>query len=738
VTTYPVELPGGFSGLSAGQIQGIAKAPFTGHFNNAPMLGDRRPKTLIAATGAWYFDNAPHGDYSGTEQNNGTGGPAQMEFSPTGTEGVVTIGRVRQASGTRSTTTASTRDAESVVGGVGQGDDNTISSTVFSGCAIGDVVSITVDTSSPSGLTVPGTYYVVQKFSDTQVKVSSTLGGSVADITATSSGMSLSVASPTSFQGEQSITYNHATYGYKLRVINTHAAPITGTAADWHATNLTITKTSGGFSSYTYTGWDMVYITAGGLKGWYRIASKDSNDVITLTADSTILSSSNLTGTVSFEVYPCNFATYVAAATWNESAKTLTAASGTPFAGYTAGTDDVVLIKSGDGTALDYAGAESWCKVASESSSTVIVLSEGAIADNGATNVEFILFKRPTYTEYAVSTASVSGRTAICSATTLSPVVQVGDLYYMYVDMVDGEDAATGGPNSNNLPYTTPTNDPEGVPTATALTSTYCPWPANTFSSQVRMSVQGNQGLCTVPESRLNTEMNAAWWGLFTMPKETLVYGDKLCINFSGGYDYNGTPFIFEIAIIPNFDPEVDWEKLYEVESEVRLANKAVWFQTDPIYHSGTASRDIAFNIECQSGGYTEGAGSTRQYIHNWMMTLDIASGTAATNPYTAPTQQKRYFTKTFVSSDIDLHSEDTRWTILVKTEHPSMKGKPGYHGYYFGEPFSATTGNGGGVWLHHTGTVAAAAGGTTVKLPLAPRSRFTNFNVTYYPNGSY
>jgi hypothetical protein len=79
VTTYPVELPGGFSGLSAGQIQGIAKAPFTGHFNNAPMLGDRRPKTLIAATGAWYFDNAPHGDYSGTEQN-GTGGPAQMEF----------------------------------------------------------------------------------------------------------------------------------------------------------------------------------------------------------------------------------------------------------------------------------------------------------------------------------------------------------------------------------------------------------------------------------------------------------------------------------------------------------------------------------------------------------------------------------------------------------------------------------------------------------------------------------
>ena len=401
-----------------------------------------------------------------------------------------------------------------------------------------------------------------------------------------------------------------------------------------------------------------------------------------------------------------------------------------------------MLIKGGTGTMPTDVGVESWVKVASKVGSNDITLVEVdpdiadaepiTVAEDGATDIDFILFQRPVYEERTIDPTAANGTTVtVTSAFTNQP--RVGDLYYMYIDeiLIDGvwtshEDAAS------------PTNDPEDAPTASSLTSTYSSWPANTFCSQVRMSVQGNQGLCTLPESRTNTQMNGAHWGLFTMPKETMIYGDRLCIDFNGGYDYNGTPFIFEIMLIPNFDPEVDWSKEYAIESEIRMSNKVVWFQTDPIYHSSTASRDIAFHLECQTGGFSRGAGNSAQYVQNWTLTLDIASGNATDNPYTAPTQQKRYFTRTSVIGDHNYHTKDTRWTVLVKTEHPSMKGKPGYHGYYFAEPFSATTGNGGGVWLHHTGTVSAAASGTTVKLPLAPRTRFTNFNVTYFPNGSY
>lgn len=626
--TYPVELPGGFSGLSAGQIQGIAKAPFTGHFSNVPMLGDRRPKTLVAATGLWFFDSAPHGDFSGTTQGGG-GGPASMEFSPTGSDTVVTIGRVRTS--------------------------NTTSS----------------------------------------------------------------------FTGEQSITYAHSTYGYKIRLLNTHKAPITGTTADWTASSYTITKT-GGFSSYTFTGWDMVYLTAGGQKGWYRIATRVSNDAITLTPDSSIFSSGNLTGTVSFEVYPCNFATYITGATWTEASKTITKTGG--FSSYTAGTDDVVLVKGGTGSSVDLYTTESWSKVASKTDNNNIVLTDAAIADDATTDVDLILFKRPSYEERTIDTALANGTTiTVTSAFTNTP--RVGDLYYIYVDTIDGDDATD---------LAAPENDPEGSPTASAASTPFCCWPFNTFSTQVRMSLQGHQGFCTVPAARSNTQMNHAWWGMWTMPKETFVYGDRLKIDIHGGYDYNNTPFIFEILLIPNFDPEADWIKTYDVDSELRFSDKVIWFQTDPLYHTALASRDFSLSLVGHAGGFTRGAGSAAQYIQSWDLTMDFSPGDPTTDPYTAPTQQRRSFLRTFSASDVNLHSTDTRWTILIKTEHPSMKGKPGYHGYYFGEPFSATTGNGGGVWLHHTGAVAAASSGVTVKLPLAPRTRFTDFTVTYFPNGSY
>jgi len=649
VTTYPVELVGGFSGLSSGQIQSIAKAPFTQHLDGVPIIGSKTPRTLVGASGAWFFDNTPHGDFTGTLLSGG-GGPAQLPCGPTGDATVVAIGRVASTAGAAASLTSGT------------------------------------------------------------------------------------ATTTTAFKTEYSITYDHANYQYAVRFLRTSGTAINVTACNWTASTLRISKT-GGFSSYTYTGWDMVRVYApssGATLGWYVIKTKVDNDTIELTSDASILSAVNLTGSVSIDLVPSAMATYIGGCTWTNSTKTITATG--QFSTYTPGSDDIVLIRSGTGTIAASDNFESWTKVVSKTNADSIVVADADIADNGASDLGIVLFRRPVYEEAPVSTVNADGVNVTLSSA-LATAPKFGDLYYLYITHVYNDTAAAF--EVVDTVNTTPTNDPENVPTESASGTKFCPWPYNTPGPQIRASLQGHAGLCSYPFSRDKTQMHFAWWGNFTLPKESFIYGDKIEIDLSGSVTYSNTPFIFEVLLIPNFDPETFFNKAHNTAnagfaSQINQSIPHVWMQTQAISSSG--SREVTFKIIGQSMGYTRAAGpaSATQYSQLWEMNFAANSGSTA--QYTGDVvSAKRSMRVNFSQNAINMHESDTRWTVLVKTEHPYMTGKPGSHGYYFGEPFSATTGNGGGTWLHHSNTTPSVS-----YAPVAPRTVFQSFSVKHYPAGSY
>lgn len=655
MTIYPVELVGGFSGLSSGQVQSIAKAPFTQHLDGVPILGSKTPRTLVGATGVWFFDNVPHGDFTGT-LHSGSGGPAQLPAGPTGDNTVVAIGRVQSTAGA--------------------------------------AASVTTGTATTT----------------------------------------------TTFRTEYSITYDHANYKYAVRLLRTQATPINATACNWTASTLRISK-SGAFASYTYTGWDMVRVyapTSGATLGWYVIKSKIDNDTIELTSDASILSSTNLTGSVSIDVMPSSMATYITGCSYTHSTNTITKAGA--FASYTFGSDDVVLVKAGTGTPANDYGIQAWTKVASKVGSNAITVADAGIALDGngdptdIADLDIVLFKRPVYEESPVDTANANGSVVTLSSP-LGSAPKFGDLYYLYITHVYNDTAAAF--ETVSTLNTTPTNDPENVPTSSAAGTKFCPWPFNTPSPQIRASLQGHAGFCTYPFSRDKTQMHFAWWGNFTLPKESFIYGDKVEIDLSGTISYSNTPFIFEVLLIPNFDPEVFFNKQYYsgdtgYSGQINQSIPHVWMQTSPITSSG--SREVSFKIVGQALGYTRAAGlaSATQYGQLWSMDFTANSGSGSAYQSNA-VDIKRSLRISFDEDVLNMHSTDTRWTVLVKTEHPYMTGKPGGHGYYFGEPFSATTGNGGGTWLHHSNVLTTAS-----YAPIAPRTIFQSFNVKYYPAGSY
>lgn len=72
-------------------------------------------------------------------------------------------------------------------------------------------------------------------------------------------------------------------------------AQISIATADWTASTKTITKT-GAFANYTFLAGDQIEITVGGTPGWYEIATRTSDDAITLVSS---LSSTNISAGVS-------------------------------------------------------------------------------------------------------------------------------------------------------------------------------------------------------------------------------------------------------------------------------------------------------------------------------------------------------------------------------------------------------------------------------------------------------
>lgn len=79
-----------------------------------------------------------------------------------------------------------------------------------------------------------------------------------------------------------------------------------------------------------------------------------------------------------------------------------------------------------------------------------------------------------------------------------------------------------------------------------------------------------------------------------------------------------------------------------------------------------------------------------------------------------------------YVPDRTDFHNTPVHWQLLIQAVHPAQRGKMGYHGYYPGEPFSCTTGN-GGVLFGFLGSQFTGAQSAT-KLPTGPRLRCSSF----------
>jgi hypothetical protein len=504
---------------------------------------------------------------------------------------------------------------------------------------------------------------------------------------------------------------------YTVKVRSRWGAASSVTGADWTASSRTITKT-GAFSSYTYTGDDWVYVSAGGTLGWYKVFGRTSDDAIVLTTDATILSATNLSATLNFTIRSSTDAFFVGNATVSADGLTLTKTGA--FSSYTPTADDTIEIISSTGyTASGFSSQPNFVKVASKTDSNSIVVGEALDMAANDTDFGFIVHRRTSF-----SSASFTGSTATANLTlgsALSFTPRAGDVYYIWEDFVDA-----------GSPELLASNNHEKVATRTAAFSTSSWFPYDSFVKRYPATYSGYTGLSSYPAAPDNSQMNHYWWGLFQTGPEVLSTGSEIILTFNGDITYNGTPYIYEALLIPNFDPDADWVKSLN-DGLTRLPTYALWIQSDPITLSGT--RDLSVKIGLRSTGSTTfGVTPTATAPPNYGFEVygQMIYGPLGTSGQNSNSTSYDLTARavTFSPTALDLTAAPVRWTFLHKFEHPSLRGHPGFHGYYPGEPFSVTTGNGGSL-LHQRGTPS-----TVANLPTAPRARLSRFAVDLYSQG--
>lgn len=306
--------------------------------------------------------------------------------------------------------------------------------------------------------------------------------------------------------------------------------------------------------------------------------------------------------------------------------------------------------------------------------------------------------------------------TDVTLAAPLSWTPQWLDFYYVYISNTNGDNAEA------------PLSNPESCPTPTALSSLACFMPYTTPNRHERMSLADHQGHAILPSAASGTLVNHYWFGTFTTQAEAFNAGDELHLIWNpADYQYNGTPFFLEVLLWPNMDPEVDWIKDGSVDNNSRLVTKVVRFQSSPIKTAGI--HPIRVELFGKAGGrQTEGADN---YSFGWTCRFEI--GESGQRGWDAPilTETRGPLSIVTDQDEFDPTTGDVKWQLLIKAEHISLLGKAGYHGYYAGEPFSCTTGNGGSL-LHNFGSPVSNA------LPFGPRFRYSSTGVRRNPAASY
>lgn len=347
---------------------------------------------------------------------------------------------------------------------------------------------------------------------------------------------------------------------------------------------------------------------------------------------------------------------------------------------------------------------------------------------------------------FSFGMASSATRIAYSSALSgngwTDPIIKRGDLYLVW--------AVPGSVTDYDQEMTT---NPESVPTLSAASSLASWWPYGTPGRCERTSYKGNYA--NVFASPPNSQMNSAWSGVVTVPRELFLHGDKLEITMMLDCQSKGTPYLVEVLLIPNFDPETDWLRDGNTANGERLLygnGKAMWFQS-PIILEGESNCGMNIKLAGQAGS-VQTVGLAEQgdnYSQQWDCAFEVY-GNDIEETYSgtgggANAQARGFPAVVGPAAHISYPTQEDwaklahSWTILVATVHPSMKNRPGFHGYYGGEPYSTLTGNGGTLFTYR-GQTARVIGTTNNQsyppLPYGGTFRVAAVNAIHTPGGSY
>lgn len=376
---------------------------------------------------------------------------------------------------------------------------------------------------------------------------------------------------------------------------------------------------------------------------------------------------------------------------------------------------------------------------------TAMYVEDPAIASSGDV-VDVIHWKRYPFVERDLDVTNSSTTLATWTAVLTgdgwsSDAPKRGDHYIMWVD------APGAGFTTSEI------NNPESTPTYTATSNTCAGmWPygqpvRSTPMGSVRPFAYGN-----LPEAIKESQTNYAYNGFFTMPAETFVTGDKLKITTLSDLTTYGQPIILEALVLFDFDPDADWLKTGDIANYQRLypagESRGAAFQSPPIKVSG--KHGIRVTIEAQAGSVQTGSGAETadNFSQQWTCMfemyqdpdddLDLLGNGGPSNrqtpgtPYTVGPIAHISTSKVVANA-----SRNSRVAVLYKTEHPAMRHQVGYRGYYGGEPFSCTTGN-GGTLLHFQGFAEPSQTDSLPDLPYGGQWRCASVSVEWTPGGNY
>lgn len=636
------------TGMGAGQIAVQNRAGLSPLHKNATRVGSKTPAVLKAAGTLEVLGQQQCGDFSGTlQQINswrpdeaaifGSGGPANLRYGPTGTDTIVAAGRLL-ADGTTTSFTAELTPG-------------TYRPTWDYRCSIRSIwktlgAQITGVSWDPTTFKLSKTNLAVSCADDgfTLCKIEDAdTGGNtgwylVDHAAATGDDVYLTedrfdaVVGQTPAAGSALVNPS-ASSAMKVRFCNSSQATLVRAATwvdsatyDLPAIAQDLDTITIGATTYTFAGPaspGQIEIFVGSM------AELVSNIVAVLSADTTITivdSGTYVAASVTHGFVTIRSSTTTTYALSDSSAvggawdtatvgnKLVVANSGTPFSAYTSTGNDTLEVRTGDAGAITRQTAR-FTKVLAKVSSTTLQVEDVDWATPGANDLYVVLFKRTAFEDQACTWTTDGTAITLGSALTFTP--RAGDFYYIYAFKDNG-----GG----DVWDPQPENNPEEAPTISQLSSKFCSWPYGHMGKNTKSSNRSESGFGNLIAAVDGTLMNHAWFGDLLVAPRCFLSGDKLELDV-GPIDttFNGTPFLIETLLIPNFDPERHWQKKGNVPLNGKLLDSAVAFQSPPFTLGGFRPTHITITGACGSVQTTSADEGGDNISHEW--TIKYAQG---------------------------------------------------------------------------------------------------------------